>query len=514
MCGGAILAELIPSPRRAASASKPVTAGHLCPAGSTSNSNSNSKKASSGRNMRRNHADIDDFEAAFEEFDDDFDEEVEEDHRFMFSSKSSAFSPAHGGRLAASQKKRGRRHFRGIRQRPWGKWAAEIRDPHKGTRVWLGTFDTAEAAARAYDIEARRLRGSKAKVNFPAAGARPRRGNPRTAPKPQHPAAVQPALLGVGGEKHQEEMAVKPELTASFDLGSFFDMTFPPFPAAAPAMESSFTGSTTESESGSPAKKPRYDDSSDGVSGGGGSTLELADELAFDPFMLPYSGGYESLDGLFAVEDVNGVNNDMNSVGLWSFDEFPPDISGAAVSTTPAPRVAAAGAKKYRGVRYRRSGRWAAEIRDPRQGRRVWLGTYCTAEEAARAYDREARRIRGKSARLNFPPQHGGPCRQRRRAPVGIDLNLPAVSDDLDGTGGDDTMDVDEDAVQSTLARIKDLITQDPHDERIVSRAAGALPYAALIAECSRQMEEIAALRRDLETRERQLVRLVSHVLR
>lgn len=83
--------------------------------------------------------------------------------RNLFSRAYELLYSRSGASVSGSEKK----IYRGVRQRHWGKWVAEIRLPQNRMRVWLGTYDSPETAAYAYDCAACKLRGEYARLNFP-----------------------------------------------------------------------------------------------------------------------------------------------------------------------------------------------------------------------------------------------------------------------------------------------------------------------------------------------------------
>jgi hypothetical protein len=85
-------------------------------------------------------------------------------------------------------------HFKGVRQRTGGKWVAEIRDSWKRTRKWLGTFNTAEDAARAYNQAAFELDASRAQLNLHPSYARPPVSPQSQSPVSSHPTTLRPLL--------------------------------------------------------------------------------------------------------------------------------------------------------------------------------------------------------------------------------------------------------------------------------------------------------------------------------
>ncbi|CAN7050516.1 unnamed protein product [Brassica rapa subsp. trilocularis] len=95
---------------------------------------------------------------------------VKQEPKIQTSSKKdvSLTSPSHSSSSCKSKSKKNKiKKYKGVRMRSWGSWVSEIRAPNQKTRIWLGSYSTAEAAARAYDVALLCLKSPQANLNFP-----------------------------------------------------------------------------------------------------------------------------------------------------------------------------------------------------------------------------------------------------------------------------------------------------------------------------------------------------------
>ncbi|CAI5482266.1 unnamed protein product [Closterium sp. Yama58-4] len=394
-----------------------------------------------------------------------------------------------GGATPRGIGKLGRR-FRGIRQRLWGRWAAEVRDPFARRRLWLGSFDSAEEAARAYDVATRRLRGPWAKTNFPldprdpedkeqlarmaVAVAACAKGRYRTklAAWRKLCGPVEVAGVVVTGGDAEERAEAGADAEGGLDGGAEGGGAEEGGMAEEEAEEEEAVGDAVvaegveaegegkgkrgeneneqeEKEEEDNIEEEKNDDASAGdevmtrsgtsisiSSSSTTSTREMADVDAIKATpevetpassaparsapassaparSAPASSALESnsarTEGDAKDSTINngGVTVDPVAVSTASTNEGSPSVPAQKPADSPVPAAVPSSSsvqsQLFRGVRQRPSGKWAAEARDPTTKRRLWLGSFDTAEEAARAYDAAARKMRGSGARCNFP---------------------------------------------------------------------------------------------------------------